>query len=143
MIPQHLVSHMSAKDTHNTTSYIDNIDPALTQQIARDNQGLRKISTAEKHHKYKLNRNNLEKEMGRGEHEFEWSNPPGIDSAYGSGNMQDPQDLDTPFSQDVSIPYDRPLHPPRPEDTLTSVMFTKGGDSDDAEIDDYDKYLNI
>jgi hypothetical protein len=139
MVPMHLVSKSSRNDTHKPPIYVDNIDPSLTQPVASEIQGMRNLGVLEDQHRPQLDRNTLEKYKGQDDHDFDWSVKCAIDSAYSSGNAQDPQEPDASFLQDPYISLEEPLL--HPEDTLTSVMWTMGN-SDDIEIVS-DEFLNL
>jgi hypothetical protein len=148
MIPRHLVSTSSLTDTHTTTTShndsIGNIDSTLMHPSVSDIQDSGGLMMSEETTKLKLDRNNLENQMGCGDHAFEWSNPPGIDSAYGSGNTQDPTDLEGNFSQDLPVPHNRSsLHISRPEDKVALTMYTTGGDSEDGGVSYYQEFVTF
>jgi hypothetical protein len=139
MVPKHLVSKSFRNDTHKPPIHVDNIDPSLTQPVASETQGMRNLGALEDQHRPQLNRNTLEKHKGQDDHDFDWSVKRAIDSAYSSGNAQEPQEPDASFSGDPSISLAEPLL--HPEDTLTSVMWTMGN-SDETELD-YDVFFNL
>jgi hypothetical protein len=141
MVPRHLVSDSSANSTYKTASYIDNIgniDPSPPQHLASDTSDVgRSGALLECNNEPKLDRNSLEKQIGRADYAFDWSVRRAIDSGYGSGYTQDQPDLSDPLSQS------RP-HSLREEDRWASghmVMFTTGA-SDGAEVD-CREFLNL
>jgi hypothetical protein len=102
------------------------------------------LSAPEQSYRPRLDRNTLENERGRGDHEFEWAVRAGADSDYGSGDTQETQDAEDPFSPALLTSHETPqLSSPHPRDTLVTVFFTTGGVPDEPEAEYYDQYLHI
>lgn len=135
MVPKHLVPNPSGNHICN----VNNIDPYLIQPTASTSRGIGYSEVLRDQHKLQLNRNTLEKHRGEDNYEFDWSVTRAIDSGYGSGNVQEPQEPDASFSQDPSVSLTQPFL--QPADKQTAVMWTLGN-SDGTGIY-YPDYVNL
>jgi hypothetical protein len=135
MVPKHLVSNPPGNNRYND----DNMDPYLTQPVASTSRGIGYSEVLRDQHKLQLDRNTLEQHRGEDNYNFDWSVARAIDSGYGSGNVQEPQEPDASFSQDPSVSLAQPFL--QPEDKRTTVMWTVG--NSDGTGMEYADYLNL